>query len=601
MMKKLLVTNNSALIEDGYDKIYTDSPFVVESCNNAKYLNELLDSEFHNKIVDIRKKGVEINRKIIDEFFSNYKNDNVSLFDINQKYTNIFINVYKLLRLIDCYPEHKISIAVSVDELYDYDSSNIIDRFVNVYYWIAKISNLQNIKLICKNLKRDDLHQDHIPINSWFLRLIDLDKSVLSLGLRKFFKVHKKKDQKVYIYKSSNVIREIEPYLYDLGFSYENMPTIPSTIKKIPNNYDEKKIHNIIDNLFDKNLLEDIFKFAMYAIYKKIVKLYLSREEALDEYIENLNKNINTIVTNTIFDFDRLILKKKLQDRGFKIIVVLHGLTENYRTKSDFYGFKYSDIDMLLCFNQSEKKNFEEIDSKVLVRPISSVQEAKKPRFNKLKRFFINKRLKIKNKINVFYVSLSWPLNNQTKYKVRSFDEKIYNFDKKMINLLSSINKRVIYKNYPRRNYIDTNPINDYAKKFDNVKVIEGSYDFRYINTLGDIFIMSNVGQASTITWMINLGKPIIYLHRGESDFLNTEALDLVKKFFIFIDTDNHGWETDLKNILNKPYSELKKIWANKQLYIDKHEEEWLTGKNLHAGKLGAKYIKEFILQNTQK
>ena len=348
-------------------------------------------------------------------------------------------------------------------------------------------------------------------------------------------------------------------------------------------------------------MLEDIFKFAMYAIYKKIVKLYLSREEALDEYIENLNKNINTIVTNTIFDFDRLILKKKLQDRGFKIIVVLHGLTENYRTKSDFYGFKYSDIDMLLCFNQSEKKNFEEIDSKVLVRPISSVQEAKKPRFNKLKRFFINKRLKIKNKINVFYVSLSWPLNNQTKYKVRSFDEKIYNFDKKMINLLSSINKRVIYKNYPRRNYIDTNPINDYAKKFDNVKVIEGSYDFRYINTLGDIFIMSNVGQASTITWMINLGKPIIYLHRGESDFLNTEALDLVKKFFIFIDTDNHGWETDLKNILNKPYSELKKIWANKQLYIDKHEEEWLTGKNLHAGKLGAKYIKEFILQNTQK
>ena len=42
-------------------------------------------------------------------------------------------------------------------------------------------------------------------------------------------------------------------------------------------------------------------------------------------------------------------------------------------------------------------------------------------------------------------------------------------------------------------------------------------------------------------------------------------------------------------------------MWKDKQLYIDKYEEEWLTGKNLHAGKLGAKYIKELILQNTKK
>ena len=104
--------------------------------------------------------------------------------------------------------------------------------------------------------------------------------------------------------------------------------------------------------------MENTFKFPIRTIYKKIVKLYLDKEEILDEYINRLNKNIKIIVTNTIFDFDRLILKKKLKDKGFKIIIVLHGLTENYRVKSDLYGFKYSDIDMLLCFNQSEKKKF---------------------------------------------------------------------------------------------------------------------------------------------------------------------------------------------------------------------------------------------------
>ena len=62
-MKKLLLTNNSAFIEDQYDEIYTDSPFVVEKFNNAKYLNELLDPDYHNKIIEIRKKGFEINRR----------------------------------------------------------------------------------------------------------------------------------------------------------------------------------------------------------------------------------------------------------------------------------------------------------------------------------------------------------------------------------------------------------------------------------------------------------------------------------------------------------------------------------------------------------
>jgi len=191
-MKKILVTNNSALIDNQYDIIYTDSPFLSENFKNAKYLNEFLDKECHSAITQIRKKGLKLNQKIIEEFFPDYINDNLSIFDVNEGYTNVFINVYKLLKLINCYPDHEITIGVSTDELYDYSSSNVIDRFVNAYYWIAEVSNIKNIKLICKDLKRDDLHQDHIPINSWFLRLIDLDKKVLSFNLN-FIKIKIKK------------------------------------------------------------------------------------------------------------------------------------------------------------------------------------------------------------------------------------------------------------------------------------------------------------------------------------------------------------------------------------------------------------------------
>ena len=252
------------------------------------------------------------------------------------------------------------------------------------------------------------------------------------------------------------------------------------------------------------------------------------------------------------------------------------------------------------CYRKC-KKHFQEYDSGVLVNHISTVQESKKPRFKKFKRYLVNRKLKINNKINVFYPSVTWPMNNLTSYNFRPSDKIIYDSEKKFLKLLSYINKRVIFKSYPRRNYIDSNPINEYAKKLDNIKVIEGDFDFRYVNSIGDVFIITVLGSTSTLTWMINLGKPIIYLHSNKSEFISEEALSMVKKFLIFIDRDNYNWEDNLKNILNKPYNELKKLWEDKKSDRDKYDEEWLTGKNLHAGKLGAKYINEFISQNFKK
>ena len=50
--------------------------------------------------------------------------------------------------------------------------------------------------------------------------------------------------------------------------------------------------------------------------------------------------------------------------------------------------------------------------------------------------------------------------------------------------------------------------------------------------------------------------------------------------------------------MLNKPYTELLKIWKDKQIYRDQYDKEWLLGMNLHAGKLGSKFINKFINEN---
>ena len=68
-MKKLLITNNCSVIKKNFDEIYTDSPSVIEYCNNAKYLDSFLDPEHQNKIIEIKKKGLQLNKKIVKLFF----------------------------------------------------------------------------------------------------------------------------------------------------------------------------------------------------------------------------------------------------------------------------------------------------------------------------------------------------------------------------------------------------------------------------------------------------------------------------------------------------------------------------------------------------
>ena len=253
---------------------------------------------------------------------------------------------------------------------------------------------------------------------------------------------------------------------------------------------------------------------------------------------------------------------------------------------------------MTLCFNRSESELYKELVPGASVYPISAPQEAKKKRFSHIKRLIVNKMLKLSEDKNIFYPSSVWPFNNQTTYKWRQPDKLNYEFEKKMIKLLSNVNKRVIYKDYPMRGFIDPNPIIDYAKSFNNIKVINERYDFRFVSSVGDIFILGNIGASSTVTWMLGENKPIVFLYTNKFRFINEEGKKILEKGFIVVDIDQNDWTTNLSGILNKPYKELIKIWKDKKIYRDKYDEEWLLGTNLHAGKLGSNHIQRFILEN---
>ena len=600
-MKKILLTNNSTLVDSEYDKVYTDSPYVIEKYNNAIYLDTLLDENIDESINDIRIKGYEINKNIIDIFFPKYKSRNINIIDIKVEFTNIFINIVKLYKLIELYPNDEITIKVTKDELYNYDNLNSIDRFLNVYYWISNLVKKKNIKLICKNITREDLLQDHLPINSWFLRLIDLDKKVLFFNFLKKLNIINKNKEKIYLYKKSPFLREIEPYLYGLGYNLINMPSVNFKFNKTYDGKRDEQLKNILERFFENNSINYVYKETLFVIYKKAIQHYLQKEKYFEKYISKLDKSIKIIVTNTINGFDSHIFAKQLQDNGYKIINVMHSFTHSFRREKDIDFYECEAPDMTLCLNNSEKKMYKKLVPKAIMYPISLVQEAKIKRLKFFKRLYVNRLLKINDEVNIFYPSNLYPFNNVTMYGYRLPDKLIYDFEKKLIFLLSKLNKRVIYKDYPRRCYIDSNPINKYVQEFKNIKAVGGSFDFRYVSSIGDIFILGVIGTSSTLTWMLGENKPIIFLYTNKSSFINEEGRKKLEKLLIVVNIDEDNWMNNLTNILNKPYDELLKIWKEKKFYRDLFDEDWLMGTNLHAGKLGSKYINRFILENNKK
>ena len=599
-MKKILLTNNSELLnidQIKYDEVYTDSPYVVENFKDAIYLNTLLDKNFDVTINDIRKKGYEINKQIINDFFPNYKNRNINILNIEMDFTNIFICAVKLFKLIQLYPNDEIIIGITEDELYKHNSTEVIqgleNRFVNIYYLIAEFTRIENIKLLCNKPNKEILKVGHLPLGNWFLTLVNLDKKIIFFNLLKKINLISHNKKKIYIFKKSFITREIEPYLYDLGYQLISMPEINFNFNNDKNVYE--KLRAKLDKYFENDVLSNLFKSCILEMYNKVVNYYSQKEKYTEEYISKLDKSVSAILTNTISGFNSHIFAKQLQQNDYKIINVTHSFSINFRRKQDFDFYECLAPDTTLCFNRSECKLYKELVPGASVFPISAPQETKNKRFSYLKRLVVNKMLKLSEDKNIFYPSSVWPFNNQTTYGWRLPDELNYKFEKKMIKLLSNVNKRVIYKDYPMRGFIDPNPLINYAKSFNNIKVINERYDFRFVSSVGDIFILGNIGASSTLTWMLGENKPIVFLYTNTHRFINEEGKKVLEKGFIVVDVDDINWIANLSSILNKPYKELVKIWKDKQIYRDQYDEEWLLGTKLHAGKIASEYIKKFI------
>ena len=66
------------------------------------------------------------------------------------------------------------------------------------------------------------------------------------------------------------------------------------------------------------------------------------------------------------------------------------------------------------------------------------------------------------------------------------------------------------------------------------------------------------------------------------------------ESFFVF-NYDNLGWEKNLIDFLNLPYSKIISLWNTKAKYREKYDEYFFLSKKKYAGKIGSEYIIDFI------
>ena len=337
------------------------------------------------------------------------------------------------------------------------------------------------------------------------------------------------------------------------------------------------------------NILSEMISYQVE--YLETIKVQFRKE--VSEFLKKNDDISRVILTNGLFGTYGISIADALLFNNCLIVSSEHGLTRgNIKEYNEaIRGYETNTSNHYLSFTNSSCKTHQKV-SKNNVMSVGVPNELKIIKFHYLQNIINRKRLGflIKDKI-VFYASHNVIINSDKYFPYTKQVSNIYKDEVNLLsNVLSKINKKVIYKEYPSKNYLDDIPKTTYKNIFN----LNKDEDFRYQRTMADIIITQ--GSESTLGWCIGTNKPLIFLN---SNYYEPLADDNVKNafmesFFVF-NYDNEGWEEKLIEFLNKPYNEILRLWNEKEKYRLKYDEEYFLSMNKNPAKLGSEHIKGLI------
>jgi len=590
-------------------KTYTYLPYE----KNKKNLDELLDYNEYTRIYELFQPCLKLINKDLEKkyFFDKflYQQTELELLQDNTIIFNLLIKALELQKATESV-EGKVLLECNSEEVNYYElglNGVECNRFANLYALIAsEIPELFEIKI--KEKKIDEVFIDSSS-KSIILKYINYKGSMLFSNLLKKFNLIKY-NKNVLIIKNNALIKEIESELnlnnVKTDIIYKEFDSVFKNelfSKKLTGKF-YKDIYNILEsNLFEMCKtdlkIEDEFivsylKTLSNLISHHIEYLFLLQAPMRNKATELLKKyNSSYVLTNGLFGAYGLSVADALMFNKCKITSVEHGLTAGNNIDYDAFlpiseGRTSSEI---LTYTKAATKlraGYSNNNSKVFT--IGAPDEEKSIKLKWIQKLINKKKfgLKFNDKV-IFYVSHNLMLNVPKYYPVTKPNSIIYEDEIFLLSeVLNKVNKKVIYKDYPTKQYIDFANVDLTFLK--NIQKIDSQEDFRYMRSVSDIIITQ--GSESTLAWCIGVDVPFIFL---DSDDYEPLASEEVKKafsesFFVF-NYDEEGWQEKLIQFLNQPYSNILKLWEEKKVFREKYDEMYFLSHNLNAGKIGADHI----------
>lgn len=160
-------------------------------------------------------------------------------------------------------------------------------------------------------------------------------------------------------------------------------------------------------------------------------------------------------------------------------------------------------------------------------------------------------------------------------------------------DILSPVNKDILYKTYPTQKYLDSDPCYAEVKKHPNIILYQENKDLRYISKHARVLV---TGKAtSTFNWCFLTGKPLVFLDHPYLAPLRRELVPVFKDMLFYFDLTSPETAGEIVALLNQPVEKIDALYnaADKKAARERFINEYYFDIEYGAEKRAYKIVSE--------
>ena len=579
--------------------LFEEYPYDFTKKSN-KYIDELIDEFEYETIYSAYEISIEkVNNFLHKNYLKNF-NSSSNTFPLifGQKYFNLLLGAISIDRVISKYPNKKIQIDLTKEEL------NINSRFLNFYGIVAeRIGEPFKINIIEKDNNKKHFDKFDNSTKDLISKVLLYDYRLLKYYFKLLFS--KLLPRKYILSCGENLInREIKSELFKKNIHVYNIKNLVDNLYnekiKTKHSKQENKIiikkvtqeFSKINSYFESELVLNVFVEIFCNEIINSLSILKYKKNLFRDYISRIDLKHNKIcLANGLFGLKGILIYDALKHNEYNVITSQHGLTPGISNHSNYVKFNESHTsDIFFCYNKSSinvyKKNQ---DSRTIYHVVGAPVTSKNINNRIFNKFYLKKKMNLKG-IQMVYLSGVNPVNSNKSFPTILPNSEIFYRNKKILNVLTKTSQNFSFKDYPTEQFLFDPHIHLKNNFGDKIRFLNKDVDFRYIRPAFDL-IITNATQ-STLEWCIGAQIPLVFLYDKKIMPLDSKNLEhIFKKCFLFFDYDEEGWEQKLISFLNQPYKVILNVWKEKQKFRDQFDEEYFLSINKNAGKLGSNYL----------